>query len=374
MLAKIEFIGNRLSVVLRLPTLSWGDPADPLGGSLLALHLGPRTFVFRYDDLSPIDNIIDFYDHGLTWSAGDTVDVRLARLSPPGTPTDVAAAARGRDTIDLSWQRPASDGGAPLTGYRIEVSEDEGLTWSDLVAAAPPTAISYSHAGLVGGSERHYRVSAINAAGTSDPSGSASDTTDFIHHAAPAGIPGTVVYSAILTAGTADHFGTSYTGYNSGNGSGSLSPAEFNHGGHSRTFGFLAFAGSNLVASLGAVSSDDPLAGSLVVLHLGPRAFPFAFDDILDDGRVDFSPHGLAWLAGDTADVRLALLSSPGSPDRARGHRPRPGNHPARLGRAGQRRRDRHHGLPDRGVARRQLRLLVRPRRQHRLPRHHLYP
>ena len=284
-----------------------------LAGRVLALHLGPRTFVFGYDDRDATGSI-DFYNHGLAWALGDIVDVRLALLSPPGAPASLAAAARGRDTIDLSWQRPASDGGAPLTGYRIEVSEDEGLTWSDLVAAAPPTAISYSHTGLVGGSERHYRVSAINAAGTSDPSDSASDTTDFIHHAAPAGIPGTVVYSATLTAGTADQFGTTYTGYNSGNGSGSLSPAEFDHGGHSRTFAFMAFAGSNLVASLGAVSSDDPLAGSLVVLHLGPRAFPFAFDDILDDGRVDFSPHGLTWLAGDTADVRLALLSSPDPP------------------------------------------------------------
>ena len=310
-LPRIEFTGNRLSVLLRKPR---AGNVDPLAGSLLALHLGTRTLFFRYDDLNPVDGTIEFSGHGLTWSAGDTAGVRLALLSPPDIPTDMAASARGRDTIDLSWQPPASDGGSPLAGYRIEVSEDEGANWSDLVAAAPPTAISYSHTGLVGGSERHYRVSAINAAGTSDPSGTASATTDFIHHAAPAGIPGTVVYSAILTAGTADQFDTSYTGYNSGNGSGSLSPAEFDHGGHSRTFAFMAFNGSNLVASLSAVSSDDPLAGSLVVLHLGPRAFPFAFDDILDDGRVDFSPHGLTWLAGDTADVRLALLSSPDPP------------------------------------------------------------
>ena len=35
--------------------------------------------------------------------------------------------------INLSWTAPSDDGGADITGYRIEVSED-GAAWSDLTA------------------------------------------------------------------------------------------------------------------------------------------------------------------------------------------------------------------------------------------------
>ena len=39
---------------------------------------------------------------------------------------------------------------------------------------------SYTHSGLTAGSTRHYRVSAINSAGTGSASGSASATTDSV--------------------------------------------------------------------------------------------------------------------------------------------------------------------------------------------------
>ena len=83
----------------------------------------------------------------------------------PGAPTGLTAAGNGQTRIDLSWRAPASDGGAAITGYRIEVSEN-GSTWNDLVANTRNPATSYSHTGLTAGSTRHYRVSAINSAGT----------------------------------------------------------------------------------------------------------------------------------------------------------------------------------------------------------------
>ena len=83
----------------------------------------------------------------------------------PGAPTGLTAAGNGQTRIDLSWRAPASDGGAAITGYRIEVSEN-GSTWNDLVADTRNAATSYSHTGLTAGSTRHYRVSAINSAGT----------------------------------------------------------------------------------------------------------------------------------------------------------------------------------------------------------------
>ena len=94
----------------------------------------------------------------------------------PGAPTGLAATASGPTRIDLSWSAPASDGGAAITGYRIEVSTD-GSSWSDLVADTNSTATRYSHTGLTLRDTRHYRVSAINSAGISPASNVATATT-----------------------------------------------------------------------------------------------------------------------------------------------------------------------------------------------------
>ena len=95
----------------------------------------------------------------------------------PGKPTGLTATASGSTQIDLSWTAPASDGGSAITGYRIEVSTD-GSNWTDLVADTGSTDTSYSHTGLEAGDTRHYRVSAINDAGTSEPSDAMSTNTE----------------------------------------------------------------------------------------------------------------------------------------------------------------------------------------------------
>ncbi|MDE2975083.1 MAG: fibronectin type III domain-containing protein [Gemmatimonadota bacterium] len=95
----------------------------------------------------------------------------------PDPPTGLQAKASSPTQIDLTWTAPEYDGGAPVTSYRVEVSED-GATWSDLARSTGSTATAYSHTGLRPGSTRHYRVSAINVAGTGDPSGVATASTD----------------------------------------------------------------------------------------------------------------------------------------------------------------------------------------------------
>ena len=102
----------------------------------------------------------------------------------PGTPTGLAAMADGQTQINLSWTAPSDDGGADITGYKIEVSTG-GSSWSDQVADTDSTATSYSHTGLDAGSTRHYRVSAINSAGTGDPSNIADATTEAASVAKP---------------------------------------------------------------------------------------------------------------------------------------------------------------------------------------------
>ena len=113
-----------------------------------------------------------------------TIDVTVA-LFAPGPPTELAATASGQFRIYLAWTAPANTGGSPITGYRIEVSPDGTSDWTDLVADTASTATTYDHTGLNAATTRYYRVSAINAVGTSVPSGSDDATTET---AIPAGV------------------------------------------------------------------------------------------------------------------------------------------------------------------------------------------
>ena len=98
----------------------------------------------------------------------------------PNAPARLSATAKDHSQIDLDWAAPDFDGGSAVTGYRIEVSENEGSTWTNLVANTGSTTTAYSHTDLAPATTRHYRVSAINAIGTGNPSNMANATTDAI--------------------------------------------------------------------------------------------------------------------------------------------------------------------------------------------------
>ena len=103
-------------------------------------------------------------DGAVAWSESGTGRT----TAPGGAPTGLTATASGKSQINLSWSAPASSGGSPITGYRIEVSTNGGSTWSDLVANTGNTNRNYSHTGLAGSVTRitrHYRVAAINSTG-----------------------------------------------------------------------------------------------------------------------------------------------------------------------------------------------------------------
>ena len=91
----------------------------------------------------------------------------------PGVPESLTADAKATEIV-LSWDAPLSTGGSAITGYRIELSTDAGVNWTELVASQ--TARSYTHGSLMAGDTRHYRVSAINANGTGTPTTPASAT------------------------------------------------------------------------------------------------------------------------------------------------------------------------------------------------------
>ncbi|MDE2806514.1 MAG: fibronectin type III domain-containing protein [Gemmatimonadota bacterium] len=134
----------------------------------------------------------------------------------PGTPRSLDAEADGTSRIALSWREPTSDGGSPISGYRIEVSEDGGTRWDDLVANSHNTRTDYVHTGLEPATRRHYRVSAINREGVSRASRVASAITDATVPDAPTGLTATAVTSTqidLFWLAPAYDGGASVTGY-----------------------------------------------------------------------------------------------------------------------------------------------------------------
>ena len=180
--------------------LSW-DPPENTGGSAIADYLievssdgGQEWSVLTYT----VAGVTTYRHSGL--SAATTRHYRVSATNEEelvGPPSDVASAttetdaggqrpgppqflnarANGESAIDLTWRAPADAGSSPITGYRIEVSTDGGTIWADLRGNTGSTAMNFTHGGLEPGSTRHYRVSAINAAGTSLPSNVAAATT-----------------------------------------------------------------------------------------------------------------------------------------------------------------------------------------------------
>ena len=137
---------------------------------------------------------------------GHPSDVATASIDAvlPGAPTGlVATADMDAPSITLMWAAPADNGGAEITSWKIEVSEDltaDPVVWTELMGltvtdpdpmATPPTTMySATHMGLNAGAEYHYRVSATNSVGTGDPSDVANATAVDIPNA-PTGLTAT---------------------------------------------------------------------------------------------------------------------------------------------------------------------------------------
>ena len=130
------------------------------------------------------------------WSA--TVSGATVSALPPGMPLNLMAAPQGQAEIQLSWQQPASDGGSPITGYRIQASQDAS-TWATLVANAHLGALTYSDTALPAGSTWHYRVAGINSEGLGPWSNVATAST--VLPVAPQ-VPGPPVNPAATPEGT----------------------------------------------------------------------------------------------------------------------------------------------------------------------------
>ena len=146
-----------------------------------AIRQGQRVRLAYADPNPASDDASGVIQDGLGNDAPGFTGFRAANRSAvapvvSGKPTGLEATARGGARIDLEWTPPADNGGRVITGYYIEVSEDSGSSWAELVASHDE--VTYSHVNVPHGATRHYRISAINAVGAGLASDAAHATTD----------------------------------------------------------------------------------------------------------------------------------------------------------------------------------------------------
>jgi Ca2+-binding RTX toxin-like protein len=100
----------------------------------------------------------------------------------PGAPTAVVA-VRGNAAADVSWTAPASNGGAAITGYTVQVR-----TGTTVVRTIPltGTGTSTTVTGLTNGTAYNFRVQAVNAVGA----GALSPASNAVTPATVPGVPG----------------------------------------------------------------------------------------------------------------------------------------------------------------------------------------
>ena len=155
-------------------------------------------------------SLTDDGDNTETLTSDPTAVVATA---PPSEPQGLTAAkADEAGGVDASWQAPASNGGAELTGYKLQWKKATG-SWDTAADVSEATLTGTAHAitGLEGGTEYSIRVAAVNSAGTGPWSAAASAIPDApetedppAENSAPTGAPtviGTPEVGQTLSAG-----------------------------------------------------------------------------------------------------------------------------------------------------------------------------
>ncbi|MDE2883889.1 MAG: fibronectin type III domain-containing protein, partial [Chloroflexota bacterium] len=186
---------NRIVLLFKSGTQSYPEIADDfsatadvmVGGKPVAGYrvLSGSATSYTFGPSDALDASIDYtftlrpYASASHLVMNDSAERSATDVTPPGAPTGLAAQATGQTRIHLSWTAPTQAGSTAISGYRIEVSTD-GSAWTDLVADTGSTDTTYADTGLTAGSTRHYRVSAINSAGTGTVSGTATETADVL--------------------------------------------------------------------------------------------------------------------------------------------------------------------------------------------------
>lgn len=181
-------------------SLNWSPPQNnggpPITGYKIDYRMVPST---TYSNLATLGNVTSFTH--LNVITGKTYIYRVSAINSNGTgmpspevlvtptsssaplkniapnpPQSLTASVYSSTQVNLSWSAPLSNGGQPVTGYKIQYMLDTG-NFTNLILNSGSSFTAYSHTGLQVGHTYTYRIFAINSIGISNSSNTASATT-----------------------------------------------------------------------------------------------------------------------------------------------------------------------------------------------------
>ena len=167
--------------------LAWTAPASDGGHQIIAYRIYRGTTPGGETFLTESGNVLNYTDSALTNgqtyyymlsaknSAGtgdNSTEVMVTPATAPSQPLN-SQAAEGYHLVTLTWIKPASDGGAVVTGYRIYRGT---LTGGEALLASVGNTTSYADSGLTAGQAYYYKIAAVNAGGEGPMSSEVSAT------------------------------------------------------------------------------------------------------------------------------------------------------------------------------------------------------
>lgn len=136
------------------PEIVWGASTEPM-----AVHDGSDAWVLGGGRGPDAYNTV--YSNITRFETGPTA---------PTTPRDLTATA-SEIGVELTWERPLYDGGAPIGSYVVERSRP-GSAFHE-ITEVDADKLSFTDGGAEPGVNHTYRVRAVGPGGTSQPSGTA---------------------------------------------------------------------------------------------------------------------------------------------------------------------------------------------------------
>ncbi len=114
---------------------------------------------------------LDVWDFANIWktNADAPPTFRVATTDPvspelPSAPRALSISNRTTTSMKLNWQPPASDGGSPITSYRVQYRKQGNTTWRNAPLQGP-TPTAHTFVNLSPRTAYQFRVAAINLVG-----------------------------------------------------------------------------------------------------------------------------------------------------------------------------------------------------------------
>ena len=145
-------------------TSAWVQQGNDIDGEA-AFDLSGWSVALSADGLTAIVGAL--YNDVNGSNSGHARIYRLSRVSTPAMPNPATAMSSQPSTAVVSWAPGLAYEYGPVTGWQVEQSSNDGMSWSTATLAAAPgvAATSATVTGLTNGVEYRFRVAGINKVG-----------------------------------------------------------------------------------------------------------------------------------------------------------------------------------------------------------------